>query len=364
MAINEQLEARLGTVEMPARIFAFLDFLEEACHQRILLVDTRLDGLELFDNEGTPRLVARHEHAVVAHGMRVDVFKTARDLHDAIDMGATLMGKCGITHIRGVHIARQIHDLVDIAAQLAQVRKLSSRNKIAIHLELQISGNRREVRISATFAVTVHHALHHRAARLHGIKRIRDRKPAVVVHMNSKRCGNALLNIRKNFFDFPRHRSAVRIAKHDTIGFALFCSAERFDGVFRVCLVAIEEMFGIVNDFFGMFLEECYRRFNHVEIFCERRANHVRHVQVPTLTKNRLDRSARLHERLQQRVVFRQNFRTASAAKRSNLCMLELNILDKLKKFLIGRIAGVRPTTFNIVKSKVVQNSSNLDFIS
>ena len=44
--------------------------------------------------------------------------------------------------------------------------------------------------------------------------------------------------------------------------------------------------------------------------------------------------------------------------------LLQLNVLDELEKFLIRGVARVRPAAFNIVKSKVVQNSSNLDFIS
>ena len=228
MAIDQKLETRFGGVKMPAGVFAFLDFLEKACYQRILLVDARLDCLELFDNERTARLVARHEHAVVAHGMRIDMFKTARNLHHAIDVSTALMGKCGIAYVRGMHVTRQIHDLVDVAAQLAQMAQLFSGSKIAVHLELQIGGNRRQVRIPATFAITVHHALHHHTTRLHGVKRIRDRKPAIVVYMNTKRCRNVLFHIRKNLFDFPRHRSAVRIAKHDVIGMAEFSRLERF----------------------------------------------------------------------------------------------------------------------------------------
>ena len=213
---------------MPAGVFAFLDFLEKACYQRILLVDARLNRLELFDNERTARLVARHEHAVVAHGMRIDMFKTARNLHHAIDVSTALMGKCGIAYVRGMHVTRQIHNLVDVAAQLAQMAQLFSGSKIAVHLELQIGGYRREVCVSTAFAITVHHALHHHATRLYGVKRIRDRKPAIVVDMNAKRRRNASLHLFQNRFDFPRHRSAVRIAKHDVIGMAEFSRLERF----------------------------------------------------------------------------------------------------------------------------------------
>ena len=123
--------------------------------------------------------------------------------------------------------------------------------------------------------------------------------------MDSKRSRNAGFHLFQNRFDFPWHRSAIRIAKHDAIGMALFCGTERFNRVFRIGLVAVEEMFRIVNDLFGIFLEVCHRRLNHVEVFRERRANNVRYVQIPALAKNRLDRSFGLDQSLQKRIVFR-----------------------------------------------------------
>ena len=144
---------------------------------------------------------------------------------------------------------------------------------------------------------------------------------------------------------------------------ALFCGTERLDRVFRIGLVAIEEMFRIVNDLFGIFLEVCHGRLDHVEVFRERRADHVRYMQIPALTKNRLDRSFRLDQSLQKRIVFRQDFRTTRTAKRGNLRVLELYILNKLEKFFVSRIARVRPTALDIVKSKMVQNSCNLHLV-
>ena len=168
VAVHEQLEARLGTVKVPAGVLAFLDEREQFAHHRVLLVDARLDGPELFHHEGTARLVARDEHAVVAHGMRVDMLETAANLHHAVDMGTALVRKRRIAHVRGMHVARQVHNLVHVAAQLAEPCNLFGGKELRAHLEMQVGSNRREVRVSATLAVTVHHALHHRSAALHG----------------------------------------------------------------------------------------------------------------------------------------------------------------------------------------------------
>ena len=295
--------------------------------------------------------------------MRVDMFKAAANLHDAIDVGTTLVCKRSIPHIRSMHVTRQVHNLVDIAAQLAQVRELLGSRKIAAHLELQIGGNRREVCVTAAFAVAIHHALHHHATRLHSVNRVCHGKSTVVMHVDAKRRRNTLLHFRNNLFNLPGHRSAVRIAKHDAIGMAKFGRLERFERIFRIRLVAIEKMFRIVNHLFGMFLEVCDRRLDHVEVFFESRADNVRDMQIPALTKNRLDRSFGLDERLQKRVVLGQNSRTTRRTKCGNLRVLELYIFNKLKKFFISRITRVRPTALDIIKSKMVQNSCNLHLI-
>ena len=103
---------------------------------------------------------------------------------------------------------------------------------------------------------------------------------------------------------FPRHGSAVGIAKYNAICMALFRSTECLNSIFRICLVTIKEMFRIVNHLFGMFLEVGHRRLDHVQILFQRGADNVGHMQVPALAENRLDRGARLYKGLQQRVLF------------------------------------------------------------
>ena len=303
VAVHEQLETRLGAIEMPARVLAFLDEREQLAHHRVLLVDARLDGPELFHNEGTARLVARDEHAVVADFVRVDMLETAADLHHAVNVGTALVRKRRIAHVRGMHVARQVHNLVHVAAQLAQPCNLLRGKELRAHLEMQVGSNRREVRVSATLAVTVHHALHHRSAALHGKQAVAHAQARVVMHVDADRRRNHLLHVLHNLLEFPRHRAAVRVAKHNEVRAAALRSLQRLESVLRVRLVAVKEMFRIVNHLLGMVLEVVDGGLDHVEVLFERRADDVRNVQIPALSKNRLDRSARLHERLQQRVL-------------------------------------------------------------
>ena len=303
--------------------------------------------------EGTARLVARDEHAVIADFVRVDMLETTADLHHAVDMGTALVRKRRIAHVRGMHVARQIHNLVHVAAQLAEPCNLFRGKELRAHLEMQVGSNRREVRVSATLAVTVHHALHHGSAALHGKQAVAHAQARVVMHVDADRRRNDLLHVLHNLLEFPRHRAAVRIAKHDKVRAAAFSRLQRLESVFRVRLVAVKEMFRIVNHLFGMVLEVVDGRLDHVEILLERRADNVGDVQIPALSENRLDRGARLHERLQQRVLLGQHLRAARGTECGNL----------LEEFLVGRVARIGPAPFDVVKTEMVKNSRNLQLV-
>ena len=183
------------------------------------------------------------------------------------------------------------------------------------------------------------------------------------MHVDADRRRNHLLHVLHNLLEFPRHRAAVRVAKHDKVRAAAFSSLQRLESVFRVRLVAVKEMFRIVNHLFGMVLEVVDGRLDHVEVFLERRADDVRDVQIPALSKNRLDRSARLHERLQQRVLLGQHLRAARGTECRNLRVLQLDFLDFLEEFLVGRVARIGPAPFDVVKTEMVKNSRNLQLV-
>ena len=122
-------------------------------------------------------------------------------------------------------------------------------------------------------------------------------------------------------------------------------------------------MFRIVDDLFGMFLEVGHRRLDHVQVFFQGGADNVGHMQVPALAENGLYGSAGLYQGLQQRILFGQHLGTTGGAESGNLRMLQLDFLDFLEEFLIGGIAGVRPATFNVVKTETVQESCYLQLV-
>ena len=363
LAVHKHLEACLGAIKMPTSVFTFLDKCKKLTDHRVLLIDARLDSLELFNHQGTACLIARHKHAVITHGMRVNVFKAARHLHHTIDVSTTLMRKGGIPHVRGVHIARQVHNLIHITTQLTESCHLFSGKELRPHLKVKVGGDRRKICITATFTIAVHHTLHHQGAILNSIDAIAYGKASIIMNMDSDGRRNFLFYILYNFFEFPRHRAAIGITKNNAISTTLFGSAECFYCIFRICLVAIKKMFRIINHFFGMFLEVRHRRLDHVEVLFESRADDIGHMQVPALSENRLNGSTGLHERLQQRVVLGQNLRATSRTEGGNLCVFQLDFLDFLEKFLVGRITRIGPPPFDIVKTEMVKNSRNLQLV-
>ena len=114
------------------------------------------------------------------------MLETTAHLHHTVNVGTALMGKGCITHIGGVRVAGQVHNLVDAAAQLTKPCNLLGRKELGVHLEMQVCRNGGEVRISATFTKTVHHALYHQGTVLHSIKAVAHRKTGIIVNMDSK----------------------------------------------------------------------------------------------------------------------------------------------------------------------------------
>ena len=91
------------------------------------------------------------------------------------------------------------------------------------------------------------------------------------MHVDANRRRNHLLHVLHNLLEFPRHRTAVRVAKHNEVRAAAFGSLQRLESVLRVRLVAVKEMFRIVNHLLGMVLEVVDGRLDHVEVLLERR---------------------------------------------------------------------------------------------
>lgn len=119
----------------------------------------------LFHDKGTARLVACHKDPIVSHGMGVDMLEAARDLHHAVDMRTALVGKGRIPDIGRLDIARDVYNLIQGKAHLAQVLYVIRAGNLPLRLEHEIRDNRRQVRVAAPFPVTVQNALDHREAR-------------------------------------------------------------------------------------------------------------------------------------------------------------------------------------------------------
>ena len=116
-----------------------------------------------------------------------------------------------------------------------------------------------------------------------GRQRVGDADAGIVVRVDADGAFHLLHHFAGDAAHFARHRTAVRVAQHHDVGPGILRGLERGQRVPRVILVPVEEMFGVVNDFLAVLLEEADRVTDHRQVFLGRRADHFAHVQRPRL---------------------------------------------------------------------------------
>jgi hypothetical protein len=104
-------------------------------------------------------------------------------------------------------------------------------------------------------------------------------------------------------FDLVRQGAAVRIAQNEAVGTGGLRREDRFDGIIRIRLVAVEEVLGIVDDLIHVFFQERHGFLDHREVFLQCGLERLEHMEVPGLAEDRRHRGAGGHQRLHARVV-------------------------------------------------------------
>ena len=109
---------------------------------------------------------------------------------------------------------------------------------------------------------------------------------------------------RRDARDFLRQTTAVGIAQHDAIRARFFRRLPGGQRVFGLVFVAVESMFGVVDDDFAVVFEKLDRVADHREIFIRRGAEHFRDVQQPGFADDRDHRRFGFEQLAHQLVFF------------------------------------------------------------
>ena len=125
-------------------------------------------------------------------------------------------------------------------------------------------------------------------------------------------------------------------------------------GVFGIEFVAVEAMFGVVDDKLAVVFEKFHGVADHRQIFLRRAAQDFLHVQHGSLAENRHDGRFRLDEQAHLVVLFDGHAFFARGAERGEPRVLEFFLLGLREKFdVLGIAAG--PAAFNVMNPERVE---------
>ena len=117
----------------------------------------------------------------------------------------------------------------------------------------------------------------------HSRKCIRHGEVAVVVAMDAHIATQHGFDLCHQLGHPLGHRAAVGVAQDHHAGTCFLGGLQRLQCVVRIGPVAIEEMLGIVHHLAALTFAIGHAVADHVQVFVERGADDVQHVEVPSL---------------------------------------------------------------------------------
>src|SRR5205823_1793286 len=126
--------------------------------------------------------------------------------------------------------------------------------------------------------------------------------------------------------------------------------------------IAVEEVFGIVDDFFAVVLQVADGFADDGEVFVFGDAERAGNVQVPALAEDGDDRGSGVDQLTDVAVFLNGVLREARGSEGAEPGMLQLETTRLLEEFLVSGI-GAGPSAFNVVNTELVQFPGNEHFV-
>ena len=162
-------------------------------------------------------------------------------------------------------------------------------------LQHQRRDDRYQIGVAAALADAIQRALHMANAGIDGCERIGNRLFRIIVCVNAEMVARDMLRHRPNDFrHFRWLRAAIGVAKNDPASAGAVGRLSTGKRIFRIGLVAIEEMLAIDDGFLARLDGSFNGSVDRLEIFLVRAAERYAHMIVPALTDetNRIRRRA------------------------------------------------------------------------
>ena len=176
-------------------------------------------------------------------------------LFHAVDVHAALVRKGAVADIRFAIGERHVGDDGHMARHVDDVRYWSGRQTLVVALDAKIGDDRRQVGVAAALAETDVGALDVPRTVLDSRHAVRHRHTGIVVRMDADRDREQAADLADDVGDLRWESAAIGVAQHEHIGAAIDRRLQRFHGVGRVVLVAVEEMLGVIDNFLALRLK-------------------------------------------------------------------------------------------------------------
>ena len=162
--------------------------------------------------------------------------------------------------------------------------------------------------------------------------------------------------------NFARQSSAVCVAEHKQVGSGIPRGTECFQGILGVVLVAVEKMFGVVEDFAVVFFKMGHRIGDHRQVLLGSDIENLCDMQQPCLADDCDDRRLRLQKHAHLGIGLNRNAAATGATESGNACVFPSELSRLSKKGRIARIRS-RPTTFDEIDPKRIQLLSHANLV-
>ena len=182
---HQQVERRLGRLELVAFVLQVLHAVEDFLHQLVVGVEPVFG--RLGDDVRPAGELADQDPPLVADRFGIDVLVALRDAVDGVDVHPAFVGEGARPDERLARAEVHVGDLVDVARQLGQMGHAAGHQHVVPFLEHEVGNHADQVDVAAPLADAVDGPLHLDGAVPHGDQRIGRRHVAVVMAVDADR---------------------------------------------------------------------------------------------------------------------------------------------------------------------------------
>ena len=361
---HQQFKARVCALKLIAFVLKVFHFLHDVCNNRAVFRDGRVKLADFFNNHTAPRNFAHQEHAAITHAFGRNVLISGRIFQNRVNVHTRFMRKRRRSNVRHSRVKSHIRDFCHAARYRGQLLDFVFRNALIAHFQLQVCDNRGKICVARALAKAQKRALNVRCSCLYGYHRVRHRKPAIVVRVDSDRARLAerLYRFRSRFLHIAIHRAALCFAQTKHTRAALYRRLKRLHCVIGIFFIARKKMLCVINNRAIVLAKIAYGVANHLKIFVKRGVENVGYLKIPRFAEDNDVFRFRAQKALQIRVLGARRIFSPRRTERNQFRRFQLQPFRLLKKLHIFWIAaGI--SSLNKSHSKLVQSLHDIDFV-